>query len=497
MNTVVVGCGNIGFETARLLRASHRVLVISRNCPPDSAELFGDGDGASFARADACDPAAIDRVLADFCTRFGAVDVLVSTIGASCPNSALDDLRAFENDFRLNFFGNLVPVKTVLNYLSTTGPGRIVVLSSTSGVFTYRGLTAYPPAKWALTALCRSLRDELRAREIAVDIVFPRTIRNQRSRTFRSGRGLEAAGVAREIVTLLERKGGIDRFIPRHYALLRPVEAYCPHLLDLKAGLRPTRAKHFRARQIDSVLITGACSPLAGELAATYARAVRRVILAGPEETRLMETRKRAMPSCKGTIDVLVCNLADPSSSADLAGRVGRVDILINNAGPGAEGLIRDLDMAAYEDAVGSVFLGFVRLIVELRRAQALPAKIINVLTADVLAGRSGRSCGAAGQAALWAFTRSLRRTCGNETQVVEAVLPAFAGTARAAESGRQWDGRSEADGARPNAVGIAAARIREAERHGRERIAISGNRVHSRSARETVTGFQMGCSDA
>jgi NADP-dependent 3-hydroxy acid dehydrogenase YdfG len=172
------------------------------------------------------------------------------------------------------------------------------------------------------------------------------------------------------------------------------------------------------------------------------------------------------------------------------------VDILISNAGPGAEGCVRDLDMAAYEDAVGSVFLGFVRLIVELRRAQALPAKIINVLTADVLAGRSGRSCGAAGQAALWAFTRSLRRTCGNETQVVEAVL-AFAGTARAAESGRQRDGRSEADGARPDAAGIAAARIREAERHGRERIAISGNRVHSRSARRTVTGFQMGCSDA
>jgi len=88
---------------------------------------------------------------------FERVDALISTVGASCPTSALDDIEQFKGEFSLNFFGNLVPIQAVLRRMLPRRIGRIIVISSTSGVFTYPGLAAYAPAKWALTNFCRNL----------------------------------------------------------------------------------------------------------------------------------------------------------------------------------------------------------------------------------------------------------------------------------------------------------------------------------------------------
>ena len=157
MNIIIVGCGNIGFETAKRLCNGHKLLLINRSCPKDLMQFIRNHDNVWFESDDATNPSSMETVLTKFEGTFEKVDVLISTVGASCPTSALDDIEQFKGEFSLNFFGNLVPIQAVLERMLPRRTGRIIVISSTSGVFTYPGLTAYAPAKWALTNFCRNL----------------------------------------------------------------------------------------------------------------------------------------------------------------------------------------------------------------------------------------------------------------------------------------------------------------------------------------------------
>ena len=157
MNIVIVGCGNIGFETAKRLCNEHKLLLINRSCPEDLAQFVRNHDNVWFESADATNPSSMEAALTKLDGKFNRVDILISTVGASCPTSALDDVEQFESEFGLNFFGNLIPIQVVLKRMLPVRSGRIIVLSSTSGVFAYPGLKAYVPAKWALTNFCRNL----------------------------------------------------------------------------------------------------------------------------------------------------------------------------------------------------------------------------------------------------------------------------------------------------------------------------------------------------
>ena len=448
MNIVIVGCGNVGFETARLLCGEHSLLLINRSLPAEVARFVGEHGNVSFAQTDATDPLSIEQALTGFGAKADHVDVLVSTVGAFCSTSALDDFDMFESDFHLNFFGNLVPIKAVLKRMITARTGRIVVLSSTSGVFTYPGLTAYAPAKWALTAFCRTLRNEVGRYGIGVDIVFPASIRNRRSRTFLYKNGIEVESVAVEIGRLLKAGAGTDHFVPRRYSLLRLVEQVFPQLLDRRAGLRRDRRKRFRGRTINSVLILGASSSLGRELALLYAKTAQRLYLVG-SDARALQRRIEPLSTC--AIEVLEGDVADHQSAERLAHQIQDIDLFVCIPERRTAKPIQDVSVADYERSLATYFLGPVRLTIELLRRHKINGKAIMVLSAP-LADQTGYGCQAAGQAALWSFTRALRRTVGNELQVMEVLIR---------ETGKR------------TADAVAAARIREAERAGKERVVL------------------------
>ena len=159
----------------------------------------------------------------------------------------LDELR---RAFEVNFFGAIAVTQAFLPR-SAPGHGRIVNMSSNSGLVAAPFLTPYTTSKWALEALSDALRVELDPWKIRVVVIEPgaintpiwtkgkRTVARIRERLPR-----EAAGLYDETVRALEaglRPHGIP---PEHVA--RAVEhaltAAAPtNALCRRRGCRPHR----------------------------------------------------------------------------------------------------------------------------------------------------------------------------------------------------------------------------------------------------------------
>jgi len=422
---VIVGCGNIGFETAKLLTEDNSILLIDRYRPEYLTELIEENENVFFAQGDALELSAMENHLDRAAKIFSRVDVLISTVGVNCQSSPIDDFYKFMKDFELNFFGNLVPIKAVLRKMMPERTGRIVILSSTSGVFAYKGLSAYPPGKWALTALCRALRSELRPHGISVDVFFPGTICNHYSKNTKSESGIYSNQVARRIVKSLRRRGSSDYFVPRYYRLVYPLERLFPNILNIRAGLvsKRKREKSFQSQHIQSVLITGASQGLGKELALLYSKTAKSLYLVARNYKSLLQIKSEIMQTSTCEVHIASLDIADPRAVADFADGIENVDMLINNAGSAVVGRVEDIPIDSYKHNFAVNFFGAVLMIAKFLNKKKKPLKIMNILSTTAIAGRQGQSCYSATKAALWAFTRALRRTMGNELHVIE-VLP-------------------------------------------------------------------------
>ncbi len=455
MNIAIVGCGNVGFETARLLADRHALLLVNRSRPADLARFVDENDRVSFAQADAADPRGIQEAFAGFEERVGPLDALISTVGVPGVASALDGYARFKEEFRLNVFANLVPVKIALDHMAAHRQGKIVAISSTSGVHTYPGWGAYAPAKWALTNLCRTLRKEAGPHGIAVDVVFPRTIRNQRSKTFLNDAGVEPLQVAREVVKVLAAARPCDRFVPRRHALLRVLERVFPQVLDRKAGLRKDRCCRFRAESAHRVLIHEPDASLGLELARRYAATAKALYLAGSDEPVLTTIEKELGHSSSCTVEGVVLPEGDADAVQRLAVQTGTVDLIVHCGVSSSPAELREMSFDACEQSMEVSFFQPLQVLMAYARQEVRPRKIVNVLSMSAVTGRAQYACWSAAQAALWAQTRALRRTMGNDVQVMEVLLS-------------EWDGpRGERSG--NGAICEAADRICDAEQRGRE----------------------------
>ena len=94
--------------------------------------------------------------------------------GAPTEFVPLDELRAM---FDVNVFGVVATTQAFLPLLRRGAPGRIVVIGSIGGRMAVPFLAGYAMSKAAVSALCDSLRGELRPWRIEVSLVEPGAIR--------------------------------------------------------------------------------------------------------------------------------------------------------------------------------------------------------------------------------------------------------------------------------------------------------------------------------
>jgi NAD(P)-dependent dehydrogenase (short-subunit alcohol dehydrogenase family) len=104
----------------------------------------------------------------------GAIDVLVNNAGVNY-TAAVEDLsmEAWRAQFETNFFGVLRVTNAVLPQMRERRSGRILMMSSISGLITAPTQGAYSSSKHALEALSNALRMELYPFGIPVVLIEP------------------------------------------------------------------------------------------------------------------------------------------------------------------------------------------------------------------------------------------------------------------------------------------------------------------------------------
>jgi len=123
---------------------------------------------------DVTERAAIRRVVPAVLEAQGGLDVLVNNAGYAL-SGAFEEVsdEEFAHQMDTNFTGAAWVIAAALPALRRRGGGRVINVSSQSGLIGYAGLSVYSASKFALEGLSESLRAELAPFGIKVTIVQP------------------------------------------------------------------------------------------------------------------------------------------------------------------------------------------------------------------------------------------------------------------------------------------------------------------------------------
>jgi NAD(P)-dependent dehydrogenase (short-subunit alcohol dehydrogenase family) len=125
------------------------------------AEITAAGGEAVAAACSVTDEAAVAQMVADTLERWGQIDILVNNAGVlrdkSFHKMTLDDFR-FVMD--VHVMGSVICTKAVWDHMRERGYGRIVMTTSSTGLYGNFGQANYGAAKLALVGFMNTLHQE-------------------------------------------------------------------------------------------------------------------------------------------------------------------------------------------------------------------------------------------------------------------------------------------------------------------------------------------------
>lgn len=161
--------GNRGIGCAiarRLVADGNRVAVTYRDSPP-ATDVLG-------VRCDVRSSAEVDEAFRVVESELGSVEILVANAGVTSDALlATMSEEAFTDVVDTNLAGAYRVAKRAVRRMVRARWGRIVVISSVSGLLGAAGQTNYAAAKAGLIGFARSTALELASRSITVNVVAP------------------------------------------------------------------------------------------------------------------------------------------------------------------------------------------------------------------------------------------------------------------------------------------------------------------------------------
>jgi NAD(P)-dependent dehydrogenase (short-subunit alcohol dehydrogenase family) len=123
---------------------------------------------------DVCSDDSVERAVSQVLGKAGELDVLVNNAGVNY-TAAVEDLsmQDWRAQFETNFFGVLRVTRAILPHMRERRSGRILMMSSLSGLVTPPTQGAYSSSKHALEGLSNALRMELYPFGIDVILIEP------------------------------------------------------------------------------------------------------------------------------------------------------------------------------------------------------------------------------------------------------------------------------------------------------------------------------------
>ncbi len=230
--------GNLGSEIVRHYLRQGALVVLSgrtraRLDAARDAALADTGVPASQADTvvmDGADPASVRAGMADLVARHGRLDILINNAGSAGPRQPIEkvpltseelaQLRAegsSDTETLAQATRNILGVSW--NMLRAAAPflkegASVINVSTIFSRTKYYGRTAYVVPKAALNALSRKVSEELGARGIRVNMVFPGPIRSERIRsvfaTMDQLKGAEPGSTAHEFFDMMTLNRAFD-----------------------------------------------------------------------------------------------------------------------------------------------------------------------------------------------------------------------------------------------------------------------------------------------
>jgi NAD(P)-dependent dehydrogenase (short-subunit alcohol dehydrogenase family) len=162
------------------------------------AEIEAAGGEAMANAASVTDSAAVEAMVAEVMARWGRIDILVNNAGILRDKSfAKMDLADFQLVMDVHLMGAVHCTKEVWEIMRTQNYGRIVMTTSSSGLFGNFGQANYGAAKMALVGLMQTLAIEGAKNDIRVNALAP----TAHTRMTEDLQGLPLEALGPELVT--------------------------------------------------------------------------------------------------------------------------------------------------------------------------------------------------------------------------------------------------------------------------------------------------------
>lgn len=175
---IVTGAGGGLGRTHALALAAHgaKVIVYDLGDGADAVarEIADAGGAARAVRGSVTDEAAVAAMVDETLAAWGRVDILVNNAGIlrdkTFAKMSLDDFRLVVD---VHLMGSVICTKAVWDTMRAQSYGRIVMTTSSSGLYGNFGQSNYGAAKMALVGLMQTLSLEGARHDIRVNCLAP------------------------------------------------------------------------------------------------------------------------------------------------------------------------------------------------------------------------------------------------------------------------------------------------------------------------------------
>lgn len=124
-----------------------------------------------------CDTSNLENVTQlfnEFFEKYRVPDYLFNYVGISYPDyTDKFEFKDLKFHMETNYYGQLIPIITILPHFLKKKSGHIINMSSVAGFIGIMGYAGYTPTKFAIVGLSEVLRNEYKDYNIKVSVIFP------------------------------------------------------------------------------------------------------------------------------------------------------------------------------------------------------------------------------------------------------------------------------------------------------------------------------------
>ena len=204
---ITAGGGGIGAALARRFAAEGARVAVC-DLDSDGARSVAANNGGIGMGADVTDEVQMQAFFDAVDAEVGGVDVLCANAGIGGPAAPIEDmaLSDWRKTLTANLDGAFLACRWAATRMKAQGSGRIVLTSSTSGLWGVPTRAPYVTAKWGVIGLMKTLAMELGPSGICVNAICPGAVEGPRMERVVANEAA-ARGVAEADVRALYAEG--------------------------------------------------------------------------------------------------------------------------------------------------------------------------------------------------------------------------------------------------------------------------------------------------